>query len=60
MSLEIRPVRKEDVEVVCDLIHELARYERLESQCKAKPEYLYEELFGPRAVIDCVLAWEKK
>ena len=59
MSLEIRPVRKEDVEVVCDLIHELARYERLESQCKAKPEYLYEELFGPRAVIDCVLAWEK-
>ena len=58
MSLEIRPVREEDVEVVCGLIHALARYERLESHCKATSEQLREELFGPRAVIGCVLAWE--
>ena len=58
MSLEIRPVREEDVEVVCGLIHEIARYERLESHCKATSEQLREELFGPRAVIGCVLAWE--
>lgn len=59
MSLEIRPVREEDVEVVCDLIHALARYERLESHCKSTPERLREELFGPHAVIGCVLAWER-
>ena len=58
MSLEIRPVREEDVEVVGGLIHALARYERLESHCKATSEQLREELFGPRAVIGCVLAWE--
>ena len=45
MSLEIRPVREEDVEVVCGLIHALARYERLESHCKATSEQLREELF---------------
>lgn len=59
MSLEIRPVREEDVEVVCDLIHALARYERLESHCKSTRERLREELFGPHAVIGCVLAWER-
>ncbi len=59
MSLEIRPVREEDVEVVCALIHALARYERLESHCKSTPERLREELFGPHAVIGCVLAWER-
>lgn len=59
MSLEIRPAREEDVEVVCDLIHALARYERLESHCKSTPERLREELFGPHAVIGCVLAWER-
>ena len=48
MSLEIRPVREEDVEVVCGLIHALARYARLESHCKDTSELLREELIGPR------------
>lgn len=59
MSLEIRPVREEDCEIVRQLIVELARYERLEDQCRATVEGLHEELFGPHAVIRCVIAWEK-
>lgn len=58
MAFEIRPAREEDAEVVCGLIHELARYEKLASHCKATPEAMREELFGPRAVIRAVVAWE--
>lgn len=58
-SFEIRPVRREDCATVRELIFALARYERLEDQCKATVEQLEEELFGPKSVIRCVLAWEK-
>ena len=59
MALEIRPVREDDCEIVRQLIFDLARYERLEDQCHATVEGLHEELFGPRAVIRCVIAWER-
>ena len=52
MTLEIRPVREDDCEIVRQLIFDLARYERLEDQCHATVEGLHEELFGPRAVIE--------
>ncbi len=58
-SMQIRPVREQDCEIVRELIFDLARYERLESQCHATVQGLREELFGPRAVIRCVIAWEK-
>ena len=58
MRFEIRSVREEDCETVCGLIHDLARYERFADQCHASPELLRRELFGPGAVIRCVLGWE--
>ncbi|EJX10547.1 spermidine/spermine N1-acetyl transferase 1 variant 4, partial [gut metagenome] len=59
MSLDIRPVRREDCETVCHLIHELARYEHLEEQCVANADMLMEAFFGDRGFARCFIAWEK-
>lgn len=58
MAFEIRNARPEDCEVIRDMIFELARYERLESACKASRGKIERELFGPNPVIRCVLGWE--
>ena len=42
----IRPARREDLSLVCELIRELAVYERLEHECRAEPAALGRALFG--------------
>jgi len=58
MSLSIRPVTPSDVAVLHRLISDLADYERLAHQVVGTPNELADELFGPRPVIESVLAWE--
>lgn len=52
----IRAARAEDVEIIAALIHELAVYEKLEHEARATPETLREQLFGPRAFAEVLLA----
>lgn len=59
MSFAIRPVRTEDCETVCHLIHELARYEHLEDECFADVNALREAFFGERGFARALIAWEK-
>jgi GNAT superfamily N-acetyltransferase len=48
-DLVIRPVREEDVEVLFDLILELAAYEKLADKVSGDPEVLRRTLFEQRA-----------
>lgn len=49
-SVLVRPARPEDAPLICDLIRELAIYERLEHEAKATPADIAGLLFGaPRA-----------
>lgn len=55
MSL-IRAARPQDVTRLWDLILGLAAYEKLEHRVTGSPERLAEHLFGPRRIIDCLVA----
>lgn len=48
MSVRIRPVMPQDVPLLCQLIRDLAVYEKLEHECRVSPEGLHAALFGPR------------
>jgi GNAT superfamily N-acetyltransferase len=52
----VRAVRREDVPRVWELVLELARYERLEPEVTGSAERLAEHLFGPRPVVECLVA----
>jgi GNAT superfamily N-acetyltransferase len=54
----IRPARPEDVPALHALIHELARYERLEHQVTGTPDDLREHLFGARPYAEALVADE--
>ncbi len=58
-AFAIRPARPEDAHVIARLIHELADYENLSESCRATPDRVRDELFGEKAIIHCVLAWER-
>ena len=45
-NLTVRHARPDDCQLICDLIYELAVYERLADQAKATPELLENSLFG--------------
>lgn len=46
-TLQIRPALPEDAELICDMIHELAAYERQPEDCHATPDGLRAQLFPP-------------
>ena len=48
MSVRIRPAMPQDVPLLCQLIRDLAVYEKLEHECRVSPEGLHAALFGPR------------
>lgn len=54
----IRPATPDDVPLILALIRELAHYERLLDEVTATEMLLHEELFGPRAVVEALLAYE--
>lgn len=58
MSFHIAPARPQDAGIVVDLVRQLAEYEKLSHLVVATEERVRDELFGPRPVIECVLAWE--
>ncbi len=58
MTFRIAPARPQDASIVLDLVKQLAEYEKLSHLVVATAEDVQRELFGPRAVVECVLAWE--
>jgi GNAT superfamily N-acetyltransferase len=55
-SYSIHPARPEDVEVLANLIRELAVYEKLDEHARATPADLLRHLFGPRPAAEAALA----
>jgi GNAT superfamily N-acetyltransferase len=55
-NLVIRPVAPEDMEILANLVRELAVYEKLEDRAKATPEDFHRNLFGPRPAAEAVIA----
>jgi GNAT superfamily N-acetyltransferase len=51
----IRPVTPDDMEVLANLIRELAVYEKLEEHAKATPDDLRRNLFGPRPAAEAAI-----
>ncbi len=56
MSFAIRDVTASDRELLLELIHELARFDRRAHEVEADVESLREALFGPRRVAGALLA----
>ncbi len=55
-DLQIRPVTVGDIPTVLSLIRELAEYERLLHEVVATEEMLRQALFGPKPVVECLIA----
>jgi GNAT superfamily N-acetyltransferase len=56
MEPAITKVTPDEVPVLLELIHELARFERLEHEVETGVESLHEALFGPQPVVAALLA----
>ena len=52
----IRSVTPDDMEVLANLVRELAVYEKLEEHAKATPDDFRRHLFGPRPAAEAALA----
>ncbi len=55
-TFQIKPAIPQDVPALLEMIHELARFERLEDEVEATLESLLESLFGPHPVAGALLA----
>ena len=51
----IRPIRPDDMEVLANLVRELAVYENLEEYAKGTPDDFRRHLFGPRPAAEAVI-----
>jgi GNAT superfamily N-acetyltransferase len=58
VSFRIAAARPQDAGIVLDLVKQLAEYEKLSHLVVATADDVRRELFGPRAVVECVLGWE--
>jgi GNAT superfamily N-acetyltransferase len=59
--IEIRFAKKDDVPLLCDFIHALAEYERLNAECFATEEKLTQTLFGDKLAAEALIAsWNGK
>ena len=56
LTFTIRPARPADAEILVNLVHELAVYERLESQAEATADDFRRWLFGPQRAAEAALA----
>ncbi len=57
-DFQIRPASADNVEIIFDLIRQLAVYEKLEGMVSGTPAMLKESLFGKQPACECVIAWE--
>ncbi len=55
-GFSIRAALPEDSENICDMIYELAVYEKAPEECQATPELIRQHLFGLDSRTDCLLA----
>ena len=55
---EITPARREDVATIVALVRELAVYEKLEAMMVSTTADFERELFGPEAIVECLIARE--
>jgi GNAT superfamily N-acetyltransferase len=55
-GLHIRPVTTDDMELLANLVRELAVYEKLEEYAKATPDDFHRNLFGPRPAAEAAIA----
>ena len=55
-GFSIRPARPEDAEILVNLVHELAVYEKLEQHARATPDDFRRHLFGPRPAAEAAVA----
>jgi GNAT superfamily N-acetyltransferase len=55
-AFSIRPARPEDAELLVNLVHELAVYEKLEQHALATPDDFRRHLFGPRPAAEAAVA----
>jgi len=53
---EVRAARPADVPRIWEMLRGLAAYERLEHEVSGSPERLAEHLFGPRPMVECLVA----
>ena len=58
MTVKIRPAEPADVPVIAELIHALARFEKLESEVTMTEERLAENLFGRHRYAETLIAEE--
>ena len=56
MSLQIRKAKSDDCELILDFIKSLADYEKLAHEVVATPALLQENLFGPHAKAEVIIA----
>ena len=55
-AARVRPARREDAPRIWELLLALADYERLRHEVSGSPAQLTEHLFGPRPLIECLVA----
>jgi GNAT superfamily N-acetyltransferase len=55
-EFSIRPARPEDAEILVNLVHDLAVYEKLEQYARATADDFLHHLFGPRPAARAALA----
>lgn len=56
VSINIRAARTEDTQLIFDLVHELAAYEKLAHEVDATPEIIGAALFGKEPRLFCEIA----
>jgi GNAT superfamily N-acetyltransferase len=56
VSILIRGATEQDVPLIRQLITELAEYEKLSDQVEATESLLHEHLFGPRPIVEAMIA----
>jgi GNAT superfamily N-acetyltransferase len=59
-NFQIRPARVEDLQVILQLIRDLATYERAPDEVIATEEQLVDVLFGEKPVAEVLLAFEEQ
>ncbi len=55
-GFSIRPAGPEDADLLVNLVHELAVYEKLEQHARATPDDFRRHLFGPRPAAEAAVA----
>lgn len=56
-SLELRPAKPEDAEVLASMVEQLAKYENLAADNHCTAEALREELSNPQRALEAIIAW---